>query len=67
MFHIYTCLLTTFTVAESSGFFEARDLIVGQTIEVGNRAMFIYDADNFTRKFTTGNCRLNKSINFLGI
>jgi len=40
-------------VAESSGFFEARDLRVGQTIEVGSRAMFIYDADNFTRKFTT--------------
>jgi len=40
-------------VAEGSGFFEASDLIVGQTIDVGSRKMFIYDADAFTRKFTT--------------
>ena len=31
---------------------------MGETIDVGNRKMFIYDADDFTRKFTAGNLKI---------
>lgn len=35
-------------------FFEAGDLVIGQTISVGNRKMLIYDVDGSTRRFYAG-------------
>ena len=39
-------------------FFEAGDLVIGQTISVGNRKMLIYDVDGSTRRFYAGKFQL---------
>lgn len=36
---------------KGNSFFEAGDLVIGQTISVGNRKMLIYDVDGSTRQF----------------
>ena len=40
-------------------FFEAGDLVIGQTISVGNRKMLIYDVDGSTRRFYAGKFQIN--------
>jgi len=44
-------------ISESTGFFEAGDLIVGEKINVGGRNMLLFDCDEATRRFSQA--RLN--------
>lgn len=39
-------------ISERSGFFEARDLKVGEAIEITGRNMLLYDCDEATREFS---------------
>ena len=41
-------------ISESTGFFEAGDLIVGEKINVGGRNMLLFDCDEATRRFSQG-------------
>ena len=43
-------------------FFEAGDLVIGQTISVGNRKMLIYDVDGSTRRFYAGKFKPNRIV-----
>ena len=43
-------------------FFEAGDLVIGQTISVGNRKMLIYDVDGSTRRFYAGKFKPSRFV-----
>ena len=43
-------------------FFEAGDLVIGQTISVGNRKMLIYDVDGSTRRFYAGKLERSRTV-----
>ena len=41
-------------ISETTGFFEATDLVVGEKINVGGRNLLLFDCDAATRQFTQG-------------